>query len=493
MEFVPTHTSDAHPTVHEAQPNRKKRTVEEIFAEMDSLVGLQKVKSIVRDVVARQKAAQVMQERGQEVTFSKHLVFTGSPGTGKTTVARYIGELYAAINVLPGDSFVEVGRADLIAEYVGQTAPKVRAVVERARGGVLFIDEAYALMPNHASDYGHEALSTLVQLMENYRDDLVVVMAGYRHEMQAMIDSNPGLRSRMSMYVDFPNYTPDELSTIFQDIVKSHSVTVEPEALKYLHNELDMIVSHVGFGNARFVRSIWEHAFSHMATREFGDGKFDDHELRTLRVDDLKSACSELIEGLRQRSRQFTKRVEITRPGIVTGLAWTAYGGDILYLEAALFPGTHDLHITGQLGEVMSESVQAALSCVLNFAVSLGVSSKLFDESSIHIHAPDGAIPKEGPSAGVALATAIASAATKRAVRNDIAMTGEVTLYGRVLKVGGIREKIMAAHRVGITTVLIPRENINDVAGLSDAIRTEMQVIPVDSIEEVLRHALLPK
>jgi ATP-dependent Lon protease len=490
---VATNTEASSTKPHVAPSENKKRTVEEIFAEIDTLVGLHKVKSLIRDVVARQKAAAVMQERGQEVVFSKHLVFTGSPGTGKTTVARYIGELYAAINVLPGDSFVEVGRADLIAEYVGQTATKVRAVVERARGGVLFIDEAYALMPHHAHDYGHEALSTLVQLMENYRDDLVVVMAGYRHEMQAMIDSNPGLRSRMSTYIDFPNYTPDELCIIFQDIVKSHSVTVEPEAVTYLHSELDTVVSHIGFGNARFVRSVWEHAFSHMATREFGDGAFDDNELRTLQVEDVKAACGELIQGLRQRSPQYTKRVEITRPGIVTGLAWTAYGGDILYLEAALFPGKHDLHMTGQLGDVMSESVKAALSCVLNYASSLGISPKLFDESSIHIHAPDGAIPKDGPSAGIAVATAIASAATQRAIRNDVAMTGEVTIYGRVMKVGGIREKIMAAHRAGITTVVIPGENMSDVDEVPTHIRTAIHVIPVYTIEEVLQHALLPK
>jgi predicted ATP-dependent protease len=469
---------------------KPKRTVEEIYADLDALIGLVKVKKVIRDVVARQKAAVVMKERGQSLIFSKHLVFTGAPGTGKTTVARYIGELYAAINVLPGDAFVEVGRADLIGEYVGHTAPKVRAVVERARGGVLFIDEAYALMPTSANDYGHEALSTLVQLMENYRDDLVVIMAGYRHEMQAMIDSNPGLRSRMTTYIDFPNYSPDELSTIFKNIVESHTMQVSSDAVDYLQRELDTVVSHVGFGNARFVRSVWEHAFSHMASREFADGAFDTNELRTLQKEDVQFACDELLQGLRQQARHHTTRIAITRPGVVTGLAWTAAGGDILYLEAAAFAGDDTLRITGQLGNIMSESVAAALSCVRNMSATLGFPKSFFDQHSLHIHAPEGAIPKDGPSAGITLATAIASLATNRKVRDDVAMTGEITLYGRVLKVGGIREKVMAAHRVGIRTALIPYENLSDIDEIPQSIRDDMTIIGVQSVEEVFAHAL---
>lgn len=498
---TPAHTNTATNTQDSTQRDGKststpaakpKRTVEEIFQEMETLVGLAQLKSVLRDVVARQKAALIMQERGQDMVFSKHLVFTGAPGTGKTTVARYIGELYAAINALPGDAFVEVGRADLIGEYVGQTAPKVRDVIQRARGGVLFIDEAYSLMPNHPHDYGHEALATLVQQMENYRDDLVVIMAGYRPEMQALIESNPGLRSRMTTYIDFPNYTPDELSTIFEKIVSTHKVQIHPDALAYLRKELDTIVSMNGFGNARFVRSVWEHAFSHMATREFADGKFEDTELRMLKLEDVKAACTDLVQGLNQRMRQRTRHDEITKPGIATGMAWTSTGGDILYLEAAVFKGQKDLRITGQLGDVMRESVEAALTCVRSFSDVLGIPDAFFDTNALHIHAPEGAIPKDGPSAGITLATAIASAATRRLVRNDVAMTGEITLHGRVLKVGGIREKIMGAHRLGIRTIIIPRENLPDVEAVPQSIRDEVTVIPVDYIGEVFANALVP-
>ncbi len=469
---------------------KQKRSVEEIFQELDTLIGLVQVKKVIREVVARQKATLTMQSRGQEMVFSKHLVLTGSPGTGKTTVARYIGELYAAINALPGDAFVEVGRSDLIGEYVGQTAPKVRAVVQRALGGVLFIDEAYSLMPSHPHDYGHEALATLVQLMENHRDDLVVIMAGYRPEMQAMIDSNPGLRSRMSMYIDFPNYTPDELCVIFQNLVHKHHMKIHADAITYFRAQLDLVVSHVGFGNARFVRSVWEHAFSHLATREYADAQFDDNELTMLQLEDVQAACDELLKSFHQYTNSLTKHEAITKPGIATGLAWTAGGGGILYLEAALFKGEQDLRITGQLGDVMRESVEAAFTCVRNFSEVLGIQSTFFENMSLHIHAPEGAVPKDGPSAGITLATAIASAATTRLVRDDVAMTGEITLHGRVMKVGGIREKIMGAHRVGIRTVIIPRDNLPDTADIPILIREEINVIPVEFIDEVFKYAL---
>jgi stage V sporulation protein K len=277
-----------------------KRNLELIYADLDALVGLQPVKEAVRAIVARQKAMAVMQERGQPVVFSKHLVFTGAPGTGKTTVARYVGELYAAINVLPTTAFVEVNRSDLIGEYVGQTAPKVKKVIEQARGGVLFIDEAYALAPNHSSDYGHEALATLVQLMENYRDELVVIMAGYHAEMQHLIDTNPGLRSRMTTYIEFPNYAPDELTTIFAEIVAKHGVNVSANGRTYLETKLREIAEHADFGNARFVRSVWEHAFSHLAVREFSDEKFEESELRELDVTDIEYALKQLGRGLKE-------------------------------------------------------------------------------------------------------------------------------------------------------------------------------------------------
>lgn len=289
----------------EKEPAEKKpqsdavvRSTESIFASLDAMIGLTDVKVAVRQIVARQKAAEVMQSRGVETVFSKHLVFTGAPGTGKTTVARYVAELYASMNILPNFSFVEASRADLVGGYIGQTAIKVKEVIDKARGGVLFIDEAYALMPRHDSDYGHEAIATLVQYMENYRNELVIILAGYADEMQALIDVNPGLRSRMTTFIDFPNYTPQELIAIFRSTLESNKMLITDAAMQHVEDQLQIVATRSDFGNGRFVRSLWETSFTQLALRDFADGAFDDTELRVLDVTDVDSAFKQLMRSL---------------------------------------------------------------------------------------------------------------------------------------------------------------------------------------------------
>jgi SpoVK/Ycf46/Vps4 family AAA+-type ATPase len=274
------------------------RSTDEIFASLDAMIGLSDVKIAVRQIVARQKAAEVMQSRGIETVFSKHLVFTGAPGTGKTTVARFVAELYASMNILPHFSFVEASRADLVGGYVGQTALKVKEVIDKARGGVLFIDEAYALMPRHDSDYGHEAIATLVQYMENYRNELVIILAGYADEMQALIDVNPGLRSRMTTFIDFPNYTPQELIAIFRSTLLANKMSITDAAMQHVEDQLQIVATRSDFGNGRFVRSLWETSFTQLALRDFADGAFDDSELRVLDVADVDNAFKQLMRSL---------------------------------------------------------------------------------------------------------------------------------------------------------------------------------------------------
>jgi SpoVK/Ycf46/Vps4 family AAA+-type ATPase len=274
------------------------RSTDEIFASLDAMIGLSDVKIAVRQIVARQKAAEVMQSRGIETVFSKHLVFTGAPGTGKTTVARFVAELYASMNILPHFSFVEASRADLVGGYVGQTALKVKEVIDKARGGVLFIDEAYALMPRHDSDYGHEAIATLVQSMENYRNELVIILAGYADEMQALIDVNPGLRSRMTTFIDFPNYTPQELIAIFRSTLLANKMSITDAAMQHVEDQLQIVATRSDFGNGRFVRSLWETSFTQLALRDFADGAFDDSELRVLDVADVDNAFKQLMRSL---------------------------------------------------------------------------------------------------------------------------------------------------------------------------------------------------
>jgi ATP-dependent Lon protease len=181
----------------------------------------------------------------------------------------------------------------------------------------------------------------------------------------------------------------------------------------------------------------------------------------------------------------------LSRPGVATGVAWTETGGDVLYIEAALLPGGNgQLTLTGQLGSVMQESARAALSHIRQQAGSLGISADFLAKQDLHIHVPAGAIPKDGPSAGVTMATAIVSAARGIPVRSDVAMTGEITLSGLVLPVGGIREKALAAKRHGITTFVLPEMNTQDLAELPEEVRNEMTFVPARTLEDVLKQAL---
>ena len=179
-------------------------------------------------------------------------------------------------------------------------------------------------------------------------------------------------------------------------------------------------------------------------------------------------------------------------PGVATGLAWTPVGGDILFIEAARNPGKGGLILTGQLGEVMRESAQAALSLVKGRAVSLGIDPKLFEMSDIHIHVPAGAIPKDGPSAGVAMFTALASLLTQRTVRSNTAMTGEISLRGLVLPVGGIKEKVVAAARAGLTTVILPARNRKDYEEIPETARKQLRFVWAEKAEDVIAAALEP-
>ncbi len=192
------------------------------------------------------------------------------------------------------------------------------------------------------------------------------------------------------------------------------------------------------------------------------------------------------------RPRFFEEAAErIDRPGVVTGLVWTAVGGDIIFIEAAMMP-SHDSHLTltGQLGEVMKESAMAALSYVRSNAELLGIDPRVFENKSFHIHVPEGAIPKDGPSAGVTMMTAIVSLVSGRKARSDVAMTGEISLRGKVLPIGGLREKILAAHRAGISTVIFPRRNEPELEELPAELREQMTFVPVDDARDVLAVAL---
>jgi ATP-dependent Lon protease len=199
---------------------------------------------------------------------------------------------------------------------------------------------------------------------------------------------------------------------------------------------------------------------------------------------------SELPEYLGIEKFNYGAIEEKNRIGVVTGLAWTEVGGEILKIETVKMPGKGKMEITGKLGDVMQESVKAAISYIRSKSLEYGIIPPIFDKKDFHIHVPEGATPKDGPSAGIAMVTSIVSAITEIPVDKNIAMTGEITLRGVVLPIGGLKEKLLAAHRAGIKKVLIPQENKKDLVEIPEAIKKNIEIVPVENVDQVLKHAL---
>jgi Cdc6-like AAA superfamily ATPase len=264
------------------------RPIDELLAELDGLVGLDGVKHEVKLVTHLLRVQRIRAERGLPVLDqSRHLIFTGNPGTGKTTVARLLAQIYRTLGVVERGHLVETDRAGLVAGYVGQTAPLVAARFDEADEGVLLVDEAYSLVRGGERDFGREAIDAIVKLIEDRRDRVVVIMAGYPDEMEELIASNPGLRSRFPKVIHFPDYTTDELLAIIDALGDKGGYHLDPGARARARIWLDSIVRDKGFGNGRTARNLFEHAVSTQALRLGPVDAPSDAELTTLVADDI--------------------------------------------------------------------------------------------------------------------------------------------------------------------------------------------------------------
>ena len=262
------------------------------YQELDDLIGLESVKKEVRSLANFVRLQKQREQQGlKNAKVSYHLVFYGSPGTGKTTVARIVGRIYKDLGVLKRGHTVETDRAGLVGEYVGQTGPKTDTVITKALDGVLFIDEAYSLVPEGNKDYGQEVISTLLKRMEDYRDRLVVIVAGYKDEMQRFIGSNPGLQSHFNRYIDFPDYTASELVDIFKMYMKKNEYTLAPGAEDFAGQQFQTVIDRGdrNFGNARFARNVFEKAIQAQANRLAGQTGLSKAQLSELTIEDLQA------------------------------------------------------------------------------------------------------------------------------------------------------------------------------------------------------------
>ena len=424
------------------------------------------------------------------------LCFAGPPGVGKTSLARSIATSL-------GRKFVRVSLGGMRDEaeirghrrtYIGALPGQIIQGLRRAetKNPVFILDEIDKL----GSDFRGDPASALLEVLDpeqnsSFRDHYLDVPFDLS-EVLFITTANvldpvpPALRDRMEV-LEIPGYTEQEKLAIakqhlVQRQVKNHGLT--SKQLRVTDEALRSVIR--GYTREAGVRNLERQlgALCRKAARLRAEGRDEALVIKPDVVVQMLGAPVFLDEEMADRTRE---------PGVAIGLAWTPAGGDVLFIEASRMPGAGTLTLTGQLGEVMKESARAALSWFRAHAAAYGAEPDFFKNAEIHLHVPAGAIPKDGPSAGVTMATALASELTRRPVRGDIAMTGEITLSGRVLPVGGIKEKVLAARRVGIREVILPRQNEKNVnEDLTEELRKGLTVHYVQSVDEVLLLALAP-
>ena len=453
---------------------------------------LEKVKERILQYLAVRK---LREERGEGADAGREpiLCFVGPPGVGKTSLGQSIARAQNRkfVRMSLGGVRDEAEIRGHRRTYVGAMPGRIVQGIRRAEcsNPVFVLDEVDKL----GMDWRGDPASALLEVLDpeqnrEFRDhyldvpfDLSKVM--FITTANTLDTIPPALRDRMEV-LHLPGYTEEEKLHIARRYLlpkqmRAHGL--RPEELDIADEALRVIIRE--YTREAGVRNLEREiaGVCRKVATEIAEGKAQGTIVVT----------PEMVRTYLGRPRFFPEVAErIDRPGVATGLVWTPVGGDIVFVEASVVPGKKELKLTGQMGDVMKESAEAALSYVRSKAADLGIDPTIFEKLDIHVHVPAGAVPKDGPSAGVTIATALVSVLTGRPVRHDVAMTGEITLRGKVLPVGGVKEKVLAAHRAGLRTVVLPRRNEVDLEELPPDLREQVHVVLVDNVDEVWAAAL---
>ena len=453
--------------------------------------GLEKVKERILDYLAVRKLTK--DSGDSEARRAPILCLVGPPGVGKTSLASSIARA-------TGRNFVRAALGGVHDEaelrghrrtYVGALPGRIIEGIKKAgtKNPVFLLDEVDKLNADFRGNPAAALLEILDPVQSEFFTDHYIGLPFDLSEVLWIVTANNGaeipraLRDRLEI-VELSSYTAAEKEEIAKSFLvsrarkatglKAKDVAIGTPVIRRLINEYtrEAGVRELERTLTRLCRKVARE----IVENEDGRGK-------TIRL-----KASELEKYL-ERPRYGRSRADHkAKVGVVTGMAWTSVGGDILPTEVAVLPGKGQLILTGQLGDVMKESARAGLSYIRSRSKSLKLADDFYEKNDIHIHLPEGAIPKDGPSAGITMATAMISALTGKKVRGDVAMTGEITLRGRVLAIGGLKEKVLAAHREGMKTIILPKENEKDIVDIPEAVRKDLEFVPVESMDEVLRH-----
>jgi ATP-dependent Lon protease len=450
----------------------------------DEHFGLAKIKRRILEYLAVRK----LNPTGK----SPILCFVGPPGVGKTSLGQSIAHatsrkfVRASLGGVHDEAEIRGHRRTYIGALPGNIIQAIRKA--GTRNPVFMLDE----MDKLGASFHGDPSSALLEVLDpeqnsTFRDNYLAVPFDLSQVMfigtANVLDTIPGpLRDRMEV-IELPSYTEDEKV----EIAKRYLVKRQLEANGLTTEQAEISEAAIRAIVRDYTREAGVRNLERLIGAVFRNAAMRIAEGSAVRVA-VEPGDLHGILGARQVESEVALRTSV--PGVATGLAWTPVGGDILFVEASRVPGKGQLILTGQLGDVMKESAQAALSLVKSRARQMGISDSLFEKSDIHVHVPAGAIPKDGPSAGVAMYTALASLLTDRTVRNDTAMTGEISLRGLVLPVGGIKEKVLAAHRAGTKRVLLPARNRKDYEDIPESARNELEFIWLEQVDDAIAAAL---